>query len=354
VAGSRESRPAESRGGLDLIRRPPHHPGMDRRRFLLTSLAGALAAPLAAEAQQRKRSHRVGFLARGDDVSARPVVNAFRDELRTLGYTEGENLIIEWRWAGEHHERLLEMPIGLVRAGMDVIVSVGTVETRAAQQATSTVPLVMVHVADPVGAGFASSVARPGGNITGLAILFPEVSVKQLEFFRELVVGAKVVAVLWNPSNPSHPPALRALEQAAPKLGAKLQPVSRQETGGLEQAVTRVGKDKIGALLVLGEPAVFAERQRLAELTLKHHIATMFLLKEHVEVGGLVAYGPSFPDLFRRAAHYVDKILRGAKAADLPIEQPTKFELVINLKTAKALGLPIPPSLLARADQVIE
>jgi putative tryptophan/tyrosine transport system substrate-binding protein len=239
---------------------------------------------------------------------------------------------------------------GWFRAGMDVIVSVGTAETRAARQATSTVPLVMVHVADPVGAGFASSIARPGGNITGLAILFPEVSVKQLELFRELIVAAKVVAVLWNPSNPSHPPALRALEQAAPALGLKLQPVSRQESGGLDQAVTTAGK----ALLVLGEPSVFAERQRLAELALKHHIATMFLLKEHVEVGGLMAYGPSFPDLFRRAAYYVDKILRGAKPADLPVEQPTKFELTINLKTAKALGLTIPPSLLARADQVIE
>jgi ABC-type uncharacterized transport system substrate-binding protein len=329
----------------------PHRPGMDRRRFLLTSLAGALAGPLAADAQQpAKRSHRVGFLARSDEVRARPVVDAFRGELRRLGYTEGDNLIIEWRWAGEHHERLLEMATGLVRAGMDVIVSVGTAETRAARQATSTVPLVMVHVADPVGAGFASSIARPGGNITGLAILFPEVSVKQLELFRELIVAAKVVAVLWNPSNPSHPPALRALEQAAPALGLKLQPVSRQESGGLDQAVTTAGK----ALLVLGEPSVFAERQRLAELALKHHIATMFLLKEHVEVGGLMAYGPSFPDLFRRAAYYVDKILRGAKPADLPVEQPTKFELVINLKTAKALGLTIPPSLLARADQVIE
>jgi ABC-type uncharacterized transport system substrate-binding protein len=327
---------------------------MGRRQFLLTSLAGALAAPLAIAAQQTKRSHRVGFLAWGDEAGARSVVNAFRGELRTLGYTEGEDLIIEWRWAGEDHERLRAMAVELVRAGVDVIVSVGTAETRVARQATSTVPLVMVHVADPVGAGLVRSINRPGGNITGLSPLFPELSVKQLELLHEPVASVKVIAVLWNPSNPSHPPALRAVERAAPEFGVKLQPVSRQETGGLEQAFTKIGKDGIGALLVLGEAPIIAARARLAELALKHHIATMFILKEHVEVGGLMAYGPSISDLYRRAAGYVDRILRGAKPADLPVELPTKFELVISLKTAKALGLTIPPSLLARADQVIE
>jgi putative ABC transport system substrate-binding protein len=327
---------------------------MDRRRFLLTSLAGAFAVPLGAEAQQASRSHQVGFLSRGDDRAARPLVSAFRAELRALGYAEGENLIIEWRWAGEDRDRLRAMALELVRAGMDVIVSAGTVETLAARRATSTVPLVMVHVADPVGAGFVRSISRPGGNITGLSPLFPQLSVKQLELFREAVASVKLIAVLWNPSNPTHPAALRAVERAAPKFGVKLQPVSRQETGGLEQALAKIGKDGIGALLVLGESPILAARARLAELALKHHIATMFILKEHVEVGGLMSYGPSISDLYRRAAGYVDRILRGAKPADLPVELPTKFELVINLKTAKALGLAIPPSLLARADQLID
>jgi putative ABC transport system substrate-binding protein len=313
-----------------------------------------LGAPLAAEAQRARESHRVGFLARGTDAGARPLVHAFRNELRALGYTEGKNLVIEWRWAGEQHELLSEMAGELVRAGMDVIVSVGTAETRAAREATTTVPLVMVHVGDPVGVGFVSSLARPGGNVTGLSFVFSEMSVKQLELFRELVAGVKVIAVLWNPANPSHSPALRALQHAAPALGVRLQPVSRQEADGLAQVLTKISRDRLGALFVMGEPPIFADRARLADLALKHQIPTMFNLREHVEVGGLMAYGPSVPDLFRRAAHYVDKILKGARAAELPVEQPTKFDLVINLKTAKALGLTIPPSLLARADQVIE
>jgi putative ABC transport system substrate-binding protein len=339
---------------VDLHPHPFYRPCMDRRRFLLTSLAGAFATPLAAEAQQAAgKSHRVGFLSRGDDTVARPLVSAFLAGLRARGYTDGENVIIEWRWA-EDHDRLRAMALELVRTGMDVIVSAGTVETRAARQATSTVPLVMVHVADPVAAGFVRSLSRPGGNITGLSPLFPELSVKQLEVFRETVASIKVIAVLWNPSNPSHRLALRAVERAAPKFGVKLQPVSRQEAGGLEQAFTKISKDRIGALLVLGESPILAARARLAELALKHHVATMFLLKEHVEVGGLMAYGPSISDLYHRAAGYVDRILRGAKPADMPVELPTKFELAINLKTAKALGLTIPPLLLLRADQVIE
>lgn len=325
-----------------------------RAPLLIILALGALLVPLAAEAQQAEKSHRVGFLSRGDDTVARAPVSAFLAGLRALGYTEGEDVIIEWRWAGEDDDRLRAMALELVRAGMDVIVSAGTVETRAARQATSTVPLVMVHVADPVGEGFVRSISRPGGNITGLSPLFPALSVKQLELFREAVGSVKVIAVLWNPSNPSHPLALRAIERAAPEFGVKLQPVSRQETGGLEQVFTKIGKDRIAALLVLGESPIFAARARLAELALKHRIATMFLLKEHVEAGGLMAYGPSISDLYRRAAGFVDKILRGAKPADLPVELPTKFELVINLKTAKALGLAIPSALVLRADHVIE
>jgi putative ABC transport system substrate-binding protein len=307
-----------------------------------------------SDAQQSERTRRVGFLSRGSEAAGRPLVHAFRDELRALGYAEGDTVVIEWRWVGDRDERLLEMAADLVRAGVEVIVSPGTPETRAAREATSAIPIVMIHVGDPVAAGFVSSLARPGGNITGLSFLFPELSVKQLELFREVVTGANVIAVLWNPSNPSHPPALRALDRAAPAFGLKLRAVSSQEAGGLTQALGIISKDGIRAVLVLGEPAIFAQRARLAELASKHRIATMFNLRQHVEIGGLMAYGVHFVDLFRRAAVYVDKLLKGAKPADLPVEQPTRFELLINLKTAKALGLTVPRSILLRADQVIE
>lgn len=313
-----------------------------------------LGMSLVGHAQQAEKVRRIGYLGRGVESAARPLVDAFRGELRALGHTEGETLAIEWRWAGERDERLREMAAELVRADVEIIVSPGTAETRAAREATSTIPIVMIYVGDPVAAGFVSSLARPGANITGHSFLFPELSVKQLELFGEGLPSVKVIAVLWNPSNPSHPPAVGALNAAAPGLGLKLRLVSGQDTGGLEQAFATLRKEGIRAVLVLGEPPIFRQRARLAELASKYQIATMFNLRQHVEVGGLMAYGVPFVELFRRAAVYVDKLLKGAKPTDLPVEQPTKFELVLNLKTAKDLGLTMPRSLMLRADQIIE
>ena len=326
---------------------------IERRLFLLGSLT-LLTVPVAADGQQTRKLRRVGFLSRSGEAAAQPFVTAFREAMRVLGYVEGDTVAIDWRWAGERDERLTEMAVELVRAGMEVIVAAGTLETRAVQQATSTIPIVMVHVADPVAAGFVDSLSRPGKNITGLSMVFPELSVKQLELFREALVGPKIIGVLWNPANPSHLAAINAMERAALRLGVSLDLVSTQASGGLAQAFATARKNGAGAILVLGEPFIFAQRTHLAELGLKNQLATMFLLRQHVEVGGLMSYGVDGTDLFRRAAVFVDKLLQGAKAAGLPIEQPTKFQMVVNLKTAKALGLTIPPSLLLRADQVIE
>lgn len=321
-------------------------------RVVVVLVLTILGMSLIGHAQQAEKPRRIGFLARGSEPAARPLINAFLEQLRGLGYTEGRTLVIEWRWAGGRDERLREMAVELARAGVEVIVAPGTAETRAAREATTAIPVVMVHVGDPVAAGFVSSLARPQGNITGLSFLFPELSVKQLELFREAVPGAKVIAVLWNPSNPSHPPALRALERAAPALGLKLRPMSGQEAGGIVQAFAVMSSEGIRAVLVLGEPAIFAQRAHLAELASKHRIASMFNLRQHVEAGGLMAYGVHFVDLFRRAAVYTDKLLKGAKPADLPVEQPTTFELVINTRTASALGLTVPPLLLLRAEVI--
>lgn len=311
-----------------------------------------LGLSLVVHAQQTITPRRIGFLSRGVEAAARPFVAAFQDELRALGHTEGANLVILWRWASEREERLREMAGELVRSGVEVIVSPGTAETRAARHATTAIPIVMIHVGDPIAAGFVSSLARPEQNVTGLSFLFPELSVKQLELLHEAVPGAQIIAVLWNPSNPSHPPAVEALERAAPGLGVKLRAVSGQGASGLAGAFGLISREGIRAILVLGEPAIFGQRARLAELAAKHRVATMFNLRQHVEAGGLMAYGVHMSDLFRRGAVYVDKLLKGLKPADLPVEQPAKFDLVINSRTAGALGLTIHPSLLLRAEVI--
>ena len=327
---------------------------MIRGLIAFAAAVAALACASFEAAAEQPVKHRVGFISRSSESGSRPVVGAFRDELRKLGHAENENLAMEWRWANGRVERLAELAAGLARARVEVIVAPGTVETRAAQQATRSIPLVMVNVGDPVNSGFIRSMARPGGNITGLSFIFPELSAKQLEFFTAGLPGVSTIAVLWNPSNPSHPPALRSLERAAAALGVEVRPVSSPFADDLEHAFAKVSASGTKALFILGEPRIFQQRTRLAELARKHGLATMFNLREHVEAGGLMAYGVHFPELYRRAAVYVDRILKGANPADLPVEQPDKFELVVNLRTARALGLTIPPSLLLRADSVVE
>jgi ABC-type uncharacterized transport system substrate-binding protein len=328
---------------------------MDRRRFLLTSLAGALAAPLAAGAQQAGKVYRVGFLSNGWSTASAQVVGAFRQGLRELAWVEGQNIVIEYRWAEGRSDRLPDLTAELVRLRVDVLVASAAAATRAAKEATTTTPIVSVGVQDPVALGAVQSLARPRGNITGLTLTGGLAIVgKQLELLKETVPAVSRVAVLWNPANPMLRQQLRETEIAARSLSVQLQPVEARSPDEFDRAFSMIIRGRVEALLVTTDPMFAAQGTRLATLAARNRLPAMYGLRRHVEAGGLIAYGANELDVWRRAASYVDRILKGAKPADLPMEQPTRFELVINLKTAKALGLTIPPSLLARADQVIE
>jgi putative ABC transport system substrate-binding protein len=328
---------------------------IDRRTFLAGTGVVLLAAPLPAEAQQAGRVYRIGFLGNsGSTAGGTRFVDAFRLGLREHGWIEGQNLLIEYRWAEGNTGRLPTLAADLVRLKVDLIVAASSTFVEAAKEATSTIPIVFPIHADPVGTGHVASLARPGGNITGLATLQTDLGSKGLELLKLAVHGAKRVAVLWNPSTPSHVPGLKAVEDAARTLGLQLQPLGVRSAGELESAFATMARERAGALLVLTSPMSGAEGRRIADLALSRRLPTMFERRENVEAGGLMSYGANFADMFRRSAAYVDKILKGAKPADLPVEQPTRFELVINLKTAKTLGLTIPQSLLVRADEVIQ
>ena len=330
---------------------------MDRRRFLLTSLAGGLAVPLMAEAQQAAKVPRIGFLAL--NLAPNPHLHeAFRQGLRDLGYVEGRNLEIEYRDAEGKLERLPALAAELVALKVDVIVTRGGTPTAlAAKQATKTLPIVFASVPDPVTDGLVTNLARPGGNITGSSNLNPELVGKCLEQLKQAVPGVTQVAVLWQPGavgNRTETDMLKGAGVAARALGVRLQFVEARGPADFDRAFSDMTRARGRALTVLGSAMFFSERRRLVDLAAKNRLPVVNPQREFVEVGGLMSYGPDLADLFRRAATYVDKILKGAKPAALPVEQPTKFELVINLKTAKALGLTVPPSLLARADHVIE
>ena len=314
-----------------------------------------VAAPFAAEAQPAARVYRVGLLGeKASDPSEARLWQAFRLELGKRGWIEGKNILIESRWAEGNSARIPELAADLVRLRVDVIVTRGSIYVQGAKTATSSIPIVFTMHADPVRTGHVASLARPGGNITGLAILMTELNVKGLEMLISAVPKAKRIAILWNPDAPSHTPGLRALEEAARPLQLQLQPVVARTGAELESAFSSMARAHAQAVLVLSFGPYMAERRRMAELALRHRLPTFFGWRDHVEAGGLMSYAADLSDLVRRGAIYVDKILRGAKPADLPVEQPTKFELVINAKTAKALGLTIPPSLLLQADQIIE
>jgi putative ABC transport system substrate-binding protein len=326
------------------------------RRAFLAGAAALLAAPLAGEAQPTRRLYRIGFLgaASPSEPRSQRFFQAFRNGLAELGYVEGQNIAIESRWAAGKYERLPGLAAELVRLKMDVIVTAAVPAIRAVKEATSTIPIVMAVVVDPVATGLVASFARPGGNITGLSVMTPELVGKQLEMLREIVPKASRVAVLWNPANLGNPPQLRAAELAARTLGMRLQPLEARSPREIDSAFAAMTKEGAGAVVVLVDVMLIEQRTRIADLAATRRLPAVYGHEDHVRAGGLMAYTPNFLGNYRRAAVYVDRILRGANPGDLPIEQATKFELLINLKTAKALGLTIPPSLLLRADQVIE
>ena len=325
-----------------------------RRREFITLLGGAAAAwPLVARAQQAGKIYRIGFLWDSPDAFL-DALEAFRQGLRDLGYVEGRNIAIEYRWAEGKPERMRELAEELVRLKVDVIVAPSSIYTEAAKRATSTIPIIFVSHADPLGSRHVADLARPGGNITGLSLMMTETNVKGLELLKEAVPGISRVAVIFDPATPSHGPGLKAVKAAGPTLGLRIQSVPVRSATEFDSAFTAIVGERADAVLVLSTPLFISGGKRLAELSLAHKLPSLFGPKHHVQEGGLMSYSPDRADLWRRGAIYVDKILRGIDPADLPVQQPTKFEIAINLKTAKSIGLAIPPSLLGRADEVIE
>ena len=330
-----------------------------RRREFIVALGGAAAWPVVARGQQPKKVPRIGFLATGSLELADSLVNinAFRRGLRELGYVEGENILVEYRTADSRIERFADQASELVRLKVEIIVASNTPAARAAQQATDTIPIVVPVMGDPVRDRLVASLARPGGNITGLTFLGPELLPKRLALLKEALPTASRVVALWHPGaygERTMSDMIKETEAAARTLGVQLRLVAVQDPDELERAFSTIAGERADALLVFPSPMLFAERRRIVDLAAKYRLPSMAMGQEFAELGGLIAYGASIPGLFRRCATYVDKIIKGAKPADLPVEQPTKFDLVINIKAANALGITVPPSLLARADEVIE
>ena len=313
-----------------------------------------LAVAIMAEAQQTGKVPRIAYLTVAPLSANVARVEAFRQGLRELGYVEGKNIVIEWRSGEGKLDSEGELVAEAVRLKVDVIVTSGPTMTRAAKQATVTIPIVMTFDSDPVGSGFIASLARPGGNITGLSALSPELSGKQLELLKEIIPKLSRVAILGNSNEPANPKTLKEIELAAGALGVQVQSLDALAPKDIETAFRAATKARVDALVVLASPVLNDQRAKVANLALKSRLPAIYFRQEFVEAGGLMSYGTSFIDLSRRASVYVDKILKGTKPADLPVEQPTKFELVINLKTAKQIGLTIPPNVLARADRVIK
>src|SRR5262245_31022781 len=309
---------------------------------------------LPAEAQQPPKIPRIGYLVSAFPSSTPARIEAFRQGLRELGYVEGKNIVIGYRYAEGKLDRLPPLVAELVRLKVDVIVTTGTLVTRAVKEATVTIPIVMAQDSDPVGSGFVASLARPGGNITGLATLAPELSGKRLELLKEIVPKLSRVAVLGTSTLPGNAQNLKELELAAGALGVKIQYLDVLGPKDIETAFRAAIEGRADAVLLLASSVFTSQRTQVVDLAVKYRLPATYNRPEYVEDGGLMTYGPSINDLFRRAATYVDKILKGTKPADLPVEQPTKFEFIINLKAAKQIGLTIPPNVLARADKVIK
>ena len=327
---------------------------MNRRAFL-SGLGALSAAPSFATAQPASKVYRIGYL--GSDpvaLEADSPFGVFLGRLRVFGYVEGRNMVVERRFTEGRNERYRAFATELVNLKVDLIVAPGTPAILAAKEATSTIPIVTVIVSDPVGSQLIASLARPGGNVTGMSSSARDITAKGLELLKEIAPRLSHVAVLWNGTSTAHVAMLKELEAAARTLRVRLQLIDVRTPKDIESAFAAMTKERAEALIPLDGPDIFVQRRRIVELALQHRLPTVFLNRFYTDAGALMSYGPSFTDLHGRAATYVDKILKGAKPADLPVEQPTKFELVINLKTAKALGLTVPPLLLAQADEVIE
>ena len=326
-----------------------------RRAFLGALAGGLLAAPRTVDAQSAGKVYRVGYLTAGS-ITANPfVLEAFRQGLRDLGWIESQNIVIESRSAEGRLDRLPDLAAELVLLKVDVIVAAPTGAVLAAKNASVSVPIVGVSLTEPVGIGLIASLARPGGNVTGVSYsVGTDIFGKDLELLKEVVPKVRRVAVLSNPTSPAQPLTISNIKEAARSLGLQLLLLEARAPEDFDGAFAAMARDRVGALFIVQDPAFIPYRARLTDLAVKKRLPSVFTQRADVEAGGLMSYGPNFPDMYRRAATYVDKILKGAKPADLPVEQPTKFELVINLKTAKALSLTIPPALLARADEVIQ
>ncbi len=321
--------------------------------FPVALALGILSAPLAADVQPPPKVPRIGILWPSPISVIAHNLEAFRQGLRELGYVEGQNIAIEFRSAEGKWERLPDLAAELVRLKVDVIVA-NTPAALAAKQATRTIPIVMAVSGDPVGDGLVASLARPGGNVTGLSLMVPELGGKRLQLLKEVVPRASRVAVLWNPAVPFTGRVVREMEAAARVLGVQLQPLEIRAPEDIDRAFEAAIRGRASALNVVDDPLVFAHRARILALAAKSRLPAIYPWREFVDAGGLMSYAANLADSFRRAATYVDKILKGTKPADLPVEQPTRFELVINMKTARALGLTFPPSIMVRADQVIQ
>jgi putative ABC transport system substrate-binding protein len=328
-----------------------------KRREFLTCLGGAAASlPIAARAQQPAgRVYRVGYFALGSREQQIHLSKAFEEGLRSLGYRVGENVVIEYRFANGQLDRLPTLAADLVQSGVDVIVTSAHQNTVAAMKATTTIPIVVTNSVDPVGAGLVASLVRPGGNVTGFGVdAGDEIFGKRLELLKETLPNLSRVGILWNPDFAPNRSRLTSMSEAARALALTLVPAEASDLDALEQAFATMVGERAQAFVVLGEPVMFGNRGQIAAIAIKGRLPSISTAKEYAEAGMLLTYGPNLQDQFRRSAVFVDKIFKGAKTADLPVEQPTKFELVINLKTAKALGIIVPPTLLARADEVIE
>ena len=328
-------------------------------RFATLLVLLLLAVPLgtaAAQSVEKERVPRVGYINPGypsDPVRLRRF-EAFRQGLRELGYVEGRNIVLEPRWAEGTYDRYPALAADLVRLKVHVIVAVGGRATQVAQQATRTIPIVMSLVTEPVESGLVRSLARPGGNVTGTSIMASDLAGKQFELLKQAVPEVSRVALLWNPANPGSASQLKEAEAAARAVGVRLQALEARDPQEIDSAFAAITRERAGALVVLADAILYNQRKQIAELAAKSRLPSASALREYAEAGGLIVYSADFLDLERRSATFVDKILKGAKPADLPVEQPTKFDLIINLKTAKAIGRTIPPSLLLRADQIIE
>jgi ABC-type uncharacterized transport system substrate-binding protein len=325
-----------------------------RRRDFVTFLGGATAVwSGATHAQQPPKVWKIGYLGFGPASSWTSEIEALRNGLRDLGYVEGKNIIVEFRWA-ERADQTFYLANELVRMNVDVIFAPASTQVEPARRASTTIPIVFAQHADPVGLGDIASLSRPGGNITGMSMLLTEISVKELEILSETLPNAARIGVLWNPSTPSHPTALKAVEAASEQLGVQLVLVPAETVSEIREAFATMSQKQVNGVLVLSSPLYNTQGATLAEFQMKHRLPAIFANGASVNVGGLMSYGADLDDLYRRDAAYIDKIFKGQSPADLPVEQASKYRMVINLRTAKELGLTIPPMVLARADEVIE